>query len=238
MLLEKILQSQGFGSRKYCQQIIKNGSVQIEGQICENPKQNINTDQLCFQVFGEEYQYREHLYIVLNKPKGYECSHQATHHKSVFSLLPEILIHRGIQCVGRLDQDTTGLLLLTDDGQYLQALTNPRKHVPKVYHVTTADPISAEQLMALEQGVELRNEKGIYAATNLQLFSTHQLAMTIHQGVYHQVKRMLAAVGNKVELLHRQQIGLLELPELPEGKWIYLTSSQKQLSQNIALDIE
>lgn len=238
MLLEKILQSQGFGSRKYCQQIIKNGSVQIEGQVCENPKQNINTDQLCFQVFGEEYQYREHLYIVLNKPKGYECSHQATHHKSVFSLLPEILIHRGIQCVGRLDQDTTGLLLLTDDGQYLQALTNPRKHVPKVYHVTTADPISAEQLMALEQGVELRNEKGIYAATNLQLFSTHQLAMTIHQGVYHQVKRMLAAVGNKVELLHRQQIGLLELPELPEGKWIYLTSSQKQLSQNIALDIE
>lgn len=238
MLLEKILQSQGFGSRKYCQQIIKNGSVQIEGQICENPKQNINTDQLCFQVFGEEYQYREHLYIVLNKPKGYECSHQATHHKSVFSLLPEILIHRGIQCVGRLDQDTTGLLLLTDDGQYLQALTNPRKHVPKVYHVTTADPISAEQLMALEQGVELRNEKGIYAATNLQLFSTHQLAMTIHQGVYHQVKRMLAAVGNKVEFLHRQQIGLLELPELPEGKWIYLTSSQKQLSQNIALDIE
>lgn len=238
MLLEKILQSQGFGSRKYCQQIIKNGSVQIEGQICENPKQNINTDQLCFQVFGEEYQYREHLYIVLNKPKGYECSHQATHHKSVFSLLPEILIHRGIQSVGRLDQDTTGLLLLTDDGQYLQALTNPRKHVPKVYHVTTADPISAEQLMALEQGVELRNEKGIYAATNLQLFSTHQLAMTIHQGVYHQVKRMLAAVGNKVELLHRQQIGLLELPELPEGKWIYLTSSQKQLSQNIALDIE
>ena len=140
--------------------------------------------------------------------------------------------------MGRLDQDTTGLLLLTDDGKYLQALTNPRKHVPKVYHVTTADPISAEQLMALEQGVELRNEKGIYAATNLQLFSTHQLAMTIHQGVYHQVKRMLAAVGNKVELLHRQQIGLLELPELPEGKWIYLTSSQKQLSQNIALDIE
>jgi 16S rRNA pseudouridine516 synthase len=236
MLLEKILQSQGFGSRKYCQQLIKNGSVQIEGQVCENPKQNINTDQLCFQVFGEEYQYREHLYIVLNKPKGYECSHQATHHKSVFSLLPEVLIHRGIQCVGRLDQDTTGLLLLTDDGQYLQALTNPRKHVPKVYHVTTVDPISSEQLMALEQGVELRNEKGIYAATNVQLFSRHQLAMTIHQGVYHQVKRMLAAVGNKVEVLHRHQIGLLELPELKEGEWIYLTPSQKQLSQNIALD--
>lgn len=236
MLLEKILQSQGFGSRKYCQQLIKNGSVQIENQVCDNPKQNFNTDQLVFQVFGEEYQYREQVYIVLNKPQGYECSHQATHHKSVFSLFPEILLHRGIQCVGRLDQDTTGLLLLTDDGQYLQALTHPRKHVPKVYHVTTADPVTAEQQHGLEQGVELRNEKGIYAATGVRLISEHQIAMTIHQGVYHQVKRMLAAVGNKVEALHRHQVGLLELPELEEGEWIYLTPPQKQLSQNMALD--
>ncbi|ENX22028.1 hypothetical protein F892_01268 [Acinetobacter vivianii] len=236
MLLEKILQSQGFGSRKYCQQLIKNGSVLIENQICDNPKQNINTDQLVFQVFGEEYQYREHVYIVLNKPQGYECSHQATHHKSVFSLFPEILLHRGIQCVGRLDQDTTGLLLLTDNGQFLQALTHPRKHVPKVYHVTTADPITPEQIQGLQQGVELRNEKGIYAATDIQLFSEHQLSMTIHQGVYHQVKRMLAAVGNKVEALHRHQVGLLELPDLPEGEWMYLSDEQKQLSQNIAAE--
>lgn len=236
MLLEKILQSQGFGSRKYCQQLIKNGSVQIDQQICDNPKQNINTDQLLFQVFGEEYQYREHVYLVLNKPQGYECSHQATHHKSVFSLFPEILLHRGIQCVGRLDQDTTGLLLLTDDGQYLQALTHPRKHVPKVYHVTTADPITPEQIQGLQQGVELRNEKGIFAATDVKLFSEHQLSMTIHQGVYHQVKRMLAAVGNKVEALHRHQVGLLELPELPEGDWMYLSAEQKQLSQNIAVE--
>ncbi|RPE30450.1 16S rRNA pseudouridine516 synthase [Acinetobacter sp. BIGb0102] len=236
MLLEKILQSQGFGSRKYCQQLIKNGSVQIENQICDNPKQNVNIDQLIFQVFGEEYQYREHVYIVLNKPQGYECSHQATHHKSVFSLFPEILLHRGIQCVGRLDQDTTGLLLLTDNGQFLQALTHPRKHVPKVYHVTTADPITPEQIQGLQQGVELRNEKGIYAATDIELFSEHQLSMTIHQGVYHQVKRMLAAVGNKVEALHRHQVGLLELPDLPEGEWMYLSDEQKQLSQNIAVE--
>ncbi len=236
MLLEKILQSQGFGSRKYCQQLIKNGSVQIENQICDNPKQNINIDQLIFQVFGEEYQYREHVYIVLNKPQGYECSHQATHHKSVFSLFPEILLHRGIQCVGRLDQDTTGLLLLTDNGQFLQALTHPRKHVPKVYHVTTVDPITPEQIQGLQQGVELRNEKGIYAATDIELFSEHQLSMTIHQGVYHQVKRMLAAVGNKVEALHRHQVGLLELPDLPEGEWMYLSDEQKQLSQNIAAE--
>ncbi|ATZ67031.1 MAG: 16S rRNA pseudouridine(516) synthase [Acinetobacter haemolyticus] len=238
MLLEKILQSQGFGSRKYCQQLIKNGAVSIDNQICDHPKQNFSTEDLSFQVFGEQYQYREHIYILLHKPQGYECSHQATHHKSVFSLLPEIFIHRGVQCVGRLDQDTTGLLLLTDDGQYLQALTHPKKHVPKVYYVSTADPVTTEQKQQLELGVELRNEKGIYAATDIKLISERQLAMTIHQGVYHQVKRMIAAVGNKVERLHRQQIGLLELPNLEEGHWDYLAPQQKLLSQNIPLETE
>ena len=236
MLLEKILQSQGFGSRKHCQQLIKNGAVLIANQRCDNPKQNVPTDKLNFQVLGESYQYREQVYIALNKPRGYECSHQATHHQSVFSLLPEILIQRGVQCVGRLDQDTTGLILLTDDGQYLQALTHPRKHVPKVYHVTTMNAVTDEQILTLKQGVELRNEKGMYTATDVQVLSTHQLSMTIHQGVYHQVKRMLAAVGNKVEFLHRQQVGVLALPDLNEGEWLYLTPEQKQMSQNISLD--
>ena len=236
MLLEKILQSQGFGSRKYCQQLIKNGAVSIENQICDNPKQKFNLQDLQFSIFGEEYQYRERVYIALNKPQGYECSHQATHHRSVFSLFPELLVHRGIQCVGRLDQDTTGLLLLTDDGKFLQALTHPRKHVPKVYHVTTADPITPQQQQQLVQGVELRNEKGIFAATDLKLMAENQLAMTIHQGVYHQVKRMLAAVGNRVEYLHRQQVGLLRLPEeLAVGEWMYLTPTQQHLSQNLAI---
>lgn len=235
MLLEKILQSQGFGSRKYCQQLIKNGSIRIQDQICDNPKQNIQPENLNFHVFNQEYQYREQVYIALNKPQGYECSHQTTHHQSVFSLLPENLIQRGVQCVGRLDQDTTGLILLTDDGQYLQALTHPRKHVPKVYHVTTVDPISQEQVSKLGQGVELHQEKGSFAATDIELLVENRLSMTIHQGVYHQVKRMLAAVGNRVESLHRHKIGLLELPNLQEGEWIYLSPLQKQQSQNISL---
>lgn len=232
MLLEKMLQSQGFGSRKECQLLIKKGYVRIDGEVFDNPKQQLQVEHLKFEVFNERYDYREKVYIALNKPQGFECSHQPQHHQSVFSLLPEVLIQRNVQCVGRLDQDTTGLLLLTDDGQFLQALTHPRKHVAKVYRVITTDPIQPEQLTLLETGVELRNEKGIYKATEVVQIAENQLQMTIHQGLYHQVKRMLAAVGNKVEHLHRQQVGQLSLPEdLGEGEWCYLTEKEVLLAK-------
>lgn len=227
MLLEKMLQSQGFGSRKACQQLIKHGLVRINDEIITDLKYKFDLKQPDFQVDGQAYQYREKVYIALNKPQGYECSHQATHHFSVFDLFDTVLLSRGIQCVGRLDQDTTGLLLLTDDGQFLQALTHPKKHVPKVYQMHTADAVTDEQVAQLTQGVELRNEKGIFAATDVTRLAQQHLQMTVHQGVYHQVKRMLAAVGNKVERLHRQQIGQFELPQdLAEGEWIYLSETQ------------
>ncbi len=236
MILEKMLQSQGFGSRKNCQNLIKNGAVQIQGEMVSDPKLKLKLDQLEFTVSGQTYQYREKVYIALNKPAGYECSHQATHHFSVFELFDHVLLERGLQCVGRLDQDTTGLLLLTDDGQFLQALTHPKKHIAKVYRMQTADEVTDEQLLNLEQGVQLRNENGVFAATDVEQIAEHEMQMAIHQGVYHQVKRMLAAVGNKVEKLHRQQIGLLKLQDLGEGEWMYLTESQiqaakKQMSQ-------
>ena len=233
MVLEKMLQSQGFGSRKYCQQLIKAGAVSIDGAMIDDPKYRLQLENLSFSVYGEAYQYREQVYIALHKPQGYECSHQATHHFSVFEFFDDVLMNRGIQCVGRLDQDTTGLLLLTDDGQFLQALTHPKKHVPKVYQMHTATPIDAKQVQALETGVELKNEKGIFAATDVKILAAQHLEMTVHQGVYHQVKRMLAAVGNKVERLHRRQIGGLDLAnlDLAEGEWMYLNAEQLQLAR-------
>ncbi|RKG50620.1 16S rRNA pseudouridine(516) synthase [Acinetobacter cumulans] len=237
MLLEKMLQSQGFGSRKYCQQLIKSGAVQIHGELIDNLKYKVNLDQLAFQVYGQNYVYREKVYIALHKPKGYECSHQATHHFSVFEFFDDALMNRGLQCVGRLDQDTTGLLLLTDDGQFLQALTHPKKHVPKVYEMYTADDVTDAQLQQLELGVELRNESGIFAATEAMRLAEKQLRFTVHQGVYHQVKRMVAAVGNKVEQLHRAQIGQLgleRLNHLAEGEWVYLTEAQIELAKQRA----
>ena len=231
MFLEKMLQSQGFGSRKHCQQLIKNGAIAIQGEVITNAKHKLDLNHLSFSVYGEHFEYREKVYIALNKPQDYECSHQATHHFSVFDLFDDALINRGLQCVGRLDQDTSGLLLLTDDGQFLQALTHPKKHVAKIYRMQTADPVTEQQIQQLRQGVELRNESGVFAATEVIQHAENELQLTIHQGVYHQVKRMLAAVGNKVERLHRQQIGALALPELEQGKWIYLTDQQVELAK-------
>lgn len=226
MLLEKMLQSQGFGSRKYCQQLIKNGHVAIDGELITELKFQLKPEGLHYSVMERDYQYQEKLYIALNKPAGYECSHQATHHFSVFDLLDGLFLNRGIQAVGRLDQDTTGILLFTDDGQLIQALTHPKKHVPKVYQITTRDEVTAEQITQLETGVSLHNEKGIFAAHDVKLLDSRHLQFTVHQGVYHQVKRMLAAVGNQVEQLHRLQMGQLQLQHLPEGEWCYLNDTQ------------
>lgn len=231
MFLEKMLQSQGFGSRKHCQQLIKNGAVSVEGEKIDQPKHKLDLNNLSFSVYDQHFEYREKVYIALNKPQGYECSHQATHHFSVFDFFNDVLMNRGLQCVGRLDQDTSGLLLLTDDGQFLQALTHPKKHVAKVYQMQTVDPLTEQQILQLQQGVELHNESGIFAATNVVQLAENELQVTIHQGVYHQVKRMLAAVGNKVERLQRQQIGALTLPELEQGKWIYLNAEQVELAK-------
>ncbi|MBI0395624.1 pseudouridine synthase [Acinetobacter bereziniae] len=237
MFLEKMLQSQGFGSRKHCQQLIKNGAIQIQNEVISDPKFKLDLDHLEFSVYQQTFQYREKVYIALNKPQNYECSHQSTHHFSVFDLFDDVLMNRGLQSVGRLDQDTTGLLLFTDDGQFLQALTHPKKHVPKVYQIQTADPITDEQIQQLEQGVELRNEKGLFAATDVQRLAEHALKITVHQGVYHQVKRMLAAVGNKVERLHRAQVGQLVLNDLPEGEWLYLNEAQVVAAKNKSDDL-
>ncbi|MCV2444216.1 pseudouridine synthase [Acinetobacter bereziniae] len=237
MFLEKMLQSQGFGSRKHCQQLIKNGAIQIQNEVITDPKFKLDLDHLEFSVYQQTFQYREKVYLALNKPQNYECSHQSTHHFSVFDLFDDVLMNRGLQSVGRLDQDTTGLLLFTDDGQFLQALTHPKKHVPKVYQIQTADPITDEQIQQLEQGVELRNEKGLFAATDVQRLAEHALKITVHQGVYHQVKRMLAAVGNKVERLHRAQVGQLVLNDLPEGEWLYLNEAQVVAAKNKSEDL-
>lgn len=226
MRLDKLLISQGFGPRKECQFLIEHGAVSVHGEVCKSIKQHVDPKGLEYSVNDTVYQYRENVYLALNKPQGYECSHRPDYHLSVFELVPELLINRGLQAVGRLDQDTTGLILFTDDGKWLHGLTHPKKHIAKRYLVTTKDPIDATQIEQLAQGVALRNEIGLYKATDLVQVDEYTLQLTIHQGIYHQVKRMIAATGNAVDTLHRSQIGEWVLPEtLAEGEWQYLEAS-------------
>ncbi len=232
MYLEKILHSQGFGSRKQCRAMIESGQVSVDKTPCFDSKVHFDIDHFEFSVAGKTWLYREKVYIALNKPIGFECSHHPQHHPSVFSLLPPQLIERGLQCVGRLDQDATGLLLLTDDGAYLHALTHPRRHVPKRYRITMHEPLTAAQIMQLEAGVELVGEKELMYAHHCEFGGSsqdrHILSFTIHQGIYHQVKRMVAAVGNHVIALHRTEIGQFKLDGMTDGQWVYLDHEQQQ----------
>ena len=230
MQLDKLLQSQGFGTRKKCQILIHRGLISINNNVVRDHKFNCNTPNFQFSVHGEEFTYREKVYIALNKPQGYECSHRTQHHHSVFELLPDYLIERNVQTIGRLDQDTTGLLLLTDDGQYLHQLTHPKKHVLKYYLIHTAEPLGADAIKQLQNGVELRNEQGLFQALNFEEIGERHYRFAISQGVYHQVKRMIAAVGNHVDALHRDQIAELKLEQLSiqSGEWCYLSESEYQ----------
>ncbi|GAB3459574.1 16S rRNA pseudouridine(516) synthase [Massilia terrae] len=222
--LDRILQSQGFGSRKYCRALIEDGGVAIGGEILTSYKTLVETDGLVLTVFDEEWTYREHVYIALYKPAGYECSRKPSHHPGVLTLLPEQFTWREVQPVGRLDHDTTGMLLMSDDGAFIHAQSSPKRHVPKVYQATTAEPVTQELVDQLLAGVQLHDEPAPLAAVTCIKRGEHQLEIVLEQGKYHQVKRMLAAAGNHCTALHRSQIGALTLESLmiKEGEWCYL----------------
>ncbi|BCF96164.1 pseudouridine synthase [Paraburkholderia sp. PGU19] len=223
MNLESVLFSQGFGSRRQCRAMIADGRVSVGGTTLADPDANVDTNALAFEVDGTAWPYRERAYIALNKPAGYECSRDPQHHLSVFNLLPAQFATRGVQCVGRLDQDTTGLLLLSDDGQFVHAYTSPKRKVPKIYLATTRHPLDDAQLAALREGVLLHGEAKPIAAVAAHARGDHALELTVLEGKYHQVKRMVAAAGNRVEALHRERVGGLALPaSLAEGAWQWL----------------
>lgn len=226
--LDRILQSQGFGTRKRCRQLIAHGEVSIAGEIVTDYRASFETTGLTFMLFDETWNYREHVYIALNKPANFECSRKASHHPGVLTLLPEQFTWRDVQPVGRLDHDTTGLLLLSDDGPFIHAQSSPKRHVPKIYIATTHEPVTPELVVHLLSGVQLHDEPAPLAAVSCRALDTHHLEIVLEQGKYHQVKRMLAAAGNHCSALQRSAIGLLTLENLglQEGEWCYLDETQ------------
>lgn len=229
--LERILQSQGFGTRKWCGELIADAQVSIAGETVTDKRATFEPDGLEFEIYGEVWTYRKHVYLALNKPANYECSRKASHHPGVHTLLPEQFILRDVQPVGRLDHDTTGLLLLSDDGPFIHRQSSPKHHVPKVYVATTHEPVTLELVKQLLSGVKLHDETEPLAAVTCRMIDSHRLEIVLEQGKYHQVKRMLAAAGNHCVALHRAQIGGLKLDslDLAEGEWCYLDEAQLSL---------
>jgi 16S rRNA pseudouridine516 synthase len=228
MKLSQLLFSQGFGARRECEGLILSGYVTLGGRVCDDPFEEVDTEGLVFGVRGELWPYHAKALIVMNKPNGVECSQKPKHHPSVYSLLPIPLRRRDLQSIGRLDEDTTGLLLFTDDGALIHRLTSPKHHVPKVYEVGCKHPVTADQVERLLAGVKLVDDPATVQAVACEITGELSLRMTLVDGKYHQVKRMLAAVSNRVESLHRSGFGALSLPaDLAPGQWRWLSGPQE-----------
>ena len=213
-LLHLICQ-QGLGSRSTARKWIK------QGLVFHCPEQN-NID-----IAGKYYDiYPYPLHIALNKPEGFECSQKPSHHPSIFQLLPERMIRMGIQCIGRLDVETRGLLLLSTDGKWIHRLTSPKQHVQKIYRVGLKHPVDQDWCQhTLGQGVYLRDvpEKKTLA-DHVTWIDQKTIELSLHEGRYHQVRRMVAAVGNRVEYLERVQIGHLRIGDIQDPWQMILPS--------------
>jgi len=235
MQLQDILYSQGFGHRRVCLGLVQQGYVTVNGQPVDDPFEDYEPEGLRFTVEGVPWTYHAKAYLVLHKPAGYECSQKPGAWPSIYTLLPAPLRQRpnkggtpGVQAIGRLDQDTTGMLLLTDDGAFIHRMSSPKKHVAKVYEVGTADPVDDQQVARLLAGVVLDDDPKPVRAAACEATGSHALRLTLLEGKYHQVKRMLAAVGNRVTSLHRSRIGAMPLPEdLLPGQWRWLDAAQR-----------
>ena len=228
MRLTQILFSQGFGTRRECDGLVLTGHVSHAGVVIDDPDAELDPDGLVLQVQGQTWAVYARALLMLHKPAGYECSQKPKHHPSVLSLLPPPLRVRAVQPVGRLDEDTTGLLLMTDDGALIHRLTSPKHHVPKVYEVRCKHPVDESQVQRLLAGVKLVDDPATVAAAACEATGECSLRLTLTEGKYHQVKRMLAAVGNRVEGLHRSAIGGVALPaDLAPGRWKWLDDTDR-----------
>lgn len=210
--------------RSQARKLITQKRILLNGMICGNSScQVTESDKVEFE--GKLLGLTGKRYILLHKPPGYICSTQTENYPSALNLLIQIPL-TGLHFAGRLDVDTTGLVLISDDGQWTHKITSPRKRCHKRYYVKTATEISLSQQQRLTAGVVLKDDPKPTGGAHIDVLGDKEAFITISEGRYHQVKRMFAAVGNHVELLHREQIGEITLTGLNQGEWRMLTSSE------------
>lgn len=225
MRLDKFICKSSEMSRNEAKKALRYGQIKVDGNVVKSSTFNVEkTHEVTMN--GEVLTLIGIRYIMLHKPEETVCSNVDEVYPSVLNLidLPKAF---ELTIAGRLDADTTGLVILTDDGQWAHKITSPRHQCKKVYRVVLKENMTTAMKNTLEQGVQLNNEHGLTKPAIVQVLSPREILLTICEGKYHQVKRMLAAVGNKVLELHRQQIGDIVLDEnVAEGQWRYLTPQE------------
>ncbi len=226
MRLDRFLSHQLGKSRKQVTRALKEKRVILDSKVITNgavkllPEQKVLFDQklLKYPITGR--------YFMLNKPKGYLCATRDPHHPVVNDFFDET-VSSELHAAGRLDIDATGLVLMTDDGQWSHRLTSPKYHCKKTYWVTLASPISHDPTQNFLDGLRLKNEKTLTRPAQLKIVTPQSMELTITEGRYHQVKRMFAAIGHHVTELHRMQIGSIKLDEaLMPGQYRLLTKQE------------
>ncbi|MGD6855626.1 pseudouridine synthase [Bacillus infantis] len=231
MRIDKVLANLGYGSRKEVKKLLKDGSVTVNDEKIKDAKQHVDPEKDLIRINGETVEYREFIYLMMNKPPGVISATEDNRDETVIDLLEaEDLIFEPFP-VGRLDKDTEGLLLITNDGQLAHRLLSPKKHVPKTYFAVIDQEVTDEDVMAFRKGVILDDG---YATKpgELNILKSGErsdIELTITEGKFHQVKRMFEAVGKKVVYLQRLSMGPLQLDETLElGEYRELTEEELQ----------
>lgn len=234
--VDKLLSNIGYGSRAEIKIYCKRGMINVNGQTVSNPGLQVDPEKDEVKFDGETVRYREFVYIMLNKPDGYISATFDKHDPIVLDLIdnPSYLAFEPFP-VGRLDKDTEGLLVLTNDGKLAHRVLSPKKHVPKTYYAKVEGVVTEEDIVAFENGVTLDDGYETMPA-QLKILKSDELSeieLTIHEGKFHQVKRMFESVGKKVVYLKRLSMGNLKLDEsLALGEYRELTEEEvKQIEE-------
>lgn len=225
MRLDKFLCDSLGVTRKEATQILKSKTVTVNDVMQKSGATKV-TEECVVEWQGNELRVQGPRYIMVYKPEGFVCSHEDSSNRTVFDLLDEIKMDK-LHFAGRLDVDTTGLVLVTDDGQWSHRITSPKHKCEKMYRVWLVDPVEDDYVEKFKEGIQLKSEDGLTLPAHLEVRAEREVLLTIHEGKYHQVKRMFAALGNKVEALHRERIGEIEMDESLElGEYRYLTQEE------------
>ena len=234
MRLDKFFSNTATLSRSECAKAARAGLITIDGAVIKDPSFSVDPEKNVIAYKGERVIYKEFIYIMLNKPEGYVCSNDEPDGSIVFDLIDQRLLKLDLFVCGRLDKDTTGLVIITNDGVSAHNALSPKRHVSKEYEFSLADPVTAEDIEKLKKGVTLADGTETLPC-KINMTGEKEGTIILHEGKYHQIKRMFASVGNKIVRLKRTKFGGIGIdPSLLPGRWRYLTPEEERIFRGLA----